>query len=31
LLYESRDYPLLRKLPLSEGSQAVQDLGIEIE
>jgi hypothetical protein len=27
LLYESRDYPLLRKLPLSGGSQAAQDLG----
>jgi hypothetical protein len=30
LLYESRDYPLLRKLPLSGGSQAAQDLGNKI-
>jgi hypothetical protein len=30
LLYESRDYPLLRKLPLSVGSQAAQDLGNKI-
>lgn len=26
LLYESKDYPLPRKLPLSEGTQAAKDL-----